>query len=98
MSLEIYTPKEHCVDYRTGAVAPSIACPPHMQTNPKLTLVFGTLFRGNLLCLPLFQEEQVVSYWQMNGRMNGHSMLVVCVWQACPGTVNNWPSRHDPRC
>ena len=58
---------EHSIDYRTGAVAPSIACPPHMQTDPKLTLASGTLFRRNPLPLSLFQEDQVVSYWRMTG-------------------------------
>ena len=33
--------------------------------------------------LPLFQEEQVVSYLQKNG----HFILVNCHWETYPGTM-----------
>ena len=52
-------------------------------SGPEIDPCVRHIFSWKIFPLHLIQEEQVVSYW----RMNGHMILVNWLWEACPGSV-----------
>ena len=69
--------KINCLFIGMGAVARSVACSLRKRAAPRSTFAPGTFFYGKQIPLP------VVRYW----RKNGPFLLVNCLREACPGTM-----------